>query len=371
MTTVSLAKSVVGLTVVAAAILAGCSDRFSALSATPQGDKVTGSQRERVTRMLAHTMAHFEAPLLYENHVKSSMNPDAKGKPQLLYVSDQGNDTIEVYDYKTGVMEGTLTNVDLPFGQCVDKAGNVYIALFGDSLVVEYAHGGSSQIKTLVDYYGTPIGCSVDPTTGNLAVSNYANQNGHASVLVYPAASGTATSYTSTKFPYWWPPAYDNKGNLYIEGETASGTYGAAVLSKGDSRLKTLSLPYTIHFSAGAVWDGKYVGLTDQEFNGNYTTIYQTRFSGTTGTEVGSTGLADTCDGYGSGASGVDVIEPYIAINTANKRRKTVIGGNVWCRARFDFWKYPAGGNPAKALGSDGPAWPFGQSVSTSVSTSK
>jgi len=42
---------------------------------------------------------------------------------------------------------------------------------------------------------------------------------------------------------------------------------------------------------------------------------------------------------------------------------KVVVGGNLWCTNRFDYWTYPAGGNPESSLKA-APTEPHGQSVS-------
>ena len=53
-------------------------------------------------------------------------------------------------------------------GDCTDANGNVFIS--NDDNVFEYAHGGTEPIATLDLPGSNAIGCSVDPTTGNLAV---------------------------------------------------------------------------------------------------------------------------------------------------------------------------------------------------------
>jgi hypothetical protein len=111
------------------------------------------------------------------------------------------------------------------------------------------------------------------------------------------------------------------------------------------------------------MWDGKYLALTDQEAGGAYQTgIYQATLSRATLTSQGETILSDPCD---SGLT--DVIQPFIvgAKNTPNTKMQgtVVVGGNAFCPGTFDYWKYPAGGDPIKTLPS-APQEPVGQSVS-------
>ena len=101
------------------------------------------------------------------------MSPEAKRTKELLYVSNGDADEVDVYSYRSGKRVGALTGFVQPEGQCVDKRGNVWITNFGTKYqtgyAVEYAHGGSVPLKEL-QVYDPAIGCSVDPTSGNLAV---------------------------------------------------------------------------------------------------------------------------------------------------------------------------------------------------------
>lgn len=104
-------------------------------------------------------------------HSGSWMAPDA-GKKSLLYVSDYQNDAVYVFSFPAGELTGTLSGFAGPFGECTDTAGNVFIANARPPEVLEYAHGGTSPIATIKDPGQYPYACSVNPTTGNLAVTN-------------------------------------------------------------------------------------------------------------------------------------------------------------------------------------------------------
>ena len=103
------------------------------------------------------------------------MEPDAK-RGRLLYLSDAGTNDVVVYRYPSLVEAGVLTGFDEPQGECVDKAGNVWITNSLVSNVLEYAHGGTTAIATLSDRGQYPVGCSVDEKSGTLAVSNIATR---------------------------------------------------------------------------------------------------------------------------------------------------------------------------------------------------
>src|SRR5579871_6367789 len=93
-------------------------------------------------------------------------------KRDLLYLTDDGNGNVYVYSFPEAKLKGTLTGLNVPTGECVDKAGDVWIVEEGTNDIVEYAHGGTVPIATLTDPNNAPEGCSVDPTTGDLAVAN-------------------------------------------------------------------------------------------------------------------------------------------------------------------------------------------------------
>ena len=104
------------------------------------------------------------------------------------YSGQQG--AVLVLSFPKGDLVGTLTGFSVPSGECVDESGDVFVADGGADTIREYAHGGTTPIATLNDP-GEPYGCSVDPTTGNLAVTN-----GSDSVAIYPSAQGTPTLYS-------------------------------------------------------------------------------------------------------------------------------------------------------------------------------
>ena len=66
-----------------------------------------------------------------------------------------------------------LTGFATPYGECVDEKGDVFILNFDGESIVEYAHGGTAPIATLNDPGEKPSGCSVNPATGDLAVTNF------------------------------------------------------------------------------------------------------------------------------------------------------------------------------------------------------
>lgn len=293
------------------------------------------------------------------------MSPAAKSAKYLLYASDEYADDVYVYDYTNGKQVGFLTNTfGEPGGQCVDAKGDVYITNFYIGTVIEYAHGGSSPLRTLRTG-NFPDGCAVD-RKGDLAVSDYMGYNGvskYGAICVWQSGSGP-NCYQNDSCAYTWPPAYDDKGNLFVVGLSEQNQAEVCGLLSGSSQMVELSFRGQIYYPGGSVWDGKHIALGDTDANGqDETAMYQVTLSGgSTLTQVGETVLTDASCGK------ADIMQPFVVgeKNTpANRKQgRIVIGGNLSCATSnlLDFWHYPKGGNPYKTYGLG--FVPAGESVS-------
>ena len=280
------------------------------------------------------------AKVFRPDHRASWMAPDAKRK-DLLYISDQTGD-VYVFSYPGGKLKGTLTGFADPQGECVDKTGDVWITLFSGQELLEYAHGGTSSIGSLSDPGYLLEGCSVDPTTGNLAAADFAGTNSTSGgVSIYADAQGTPTTYIDPGLYLVFSLGYDDKGNLFVDGETQTGgTFAFAELPKGSSTFTNLTLNKTIGTPGTVQWDGKHVTVGDAKAG----VIYRVKISGSSAKVVGTTTLTDADGAFQSFIDGKKVVNPNV--NSANVM----------------FWSYPAGGNPIKTL--TGFVDPFGSAVS-------
>lgn len=359
------------------ALLAGCSGTGTPSAGAAPGSALPQAQsnvRHHVApdmSTIALTTSEHIVPAVHPNPDASWMKPAAKRTKYLLYVSDESSGTVDVYAYKkkAGKLLGELTGFTFPYGDCIDKSGNVYITDFGADEIFEYAHGGTNPIQTLTDAYGDPIGCSVDPTTGNLAVGNFSGLGStyNGGVVIFTGASGSGTLYQDSDFVYYWPPGYDNQGNLFIQGRKKqwnSGRTGIAELAAGSSSLTTVSISGgKIRFPGGMQWDGHYMTATDQRFKGSRDSgIYRVSFSAAGGSIVGSTPLTDS-DCMKAKTSVNDVVQPFV--NGAARPDHAVVAGNLGCSHRYDMWNYIKGGDPKRTLPYDiSPELASGQTVS-------
>lgn len=268
------------------------------------------------------------------------MAPAASSSSKLLYVSDLTTFYVDVYAFPSLVQVGKLTGLLEPQGECTDGAGDVWIASTQSYEIVEYAHGGTTPIAKLTDPVGYPVGCAIDPVTGDLAVTNQKDFSGPASVLVYRHARGTPLSYAAPAQYYDYFAAYDRAGDLYVSGTSAKHDYVLAVLRHGLHAMSALSVTGGKLYLPGTVaWRGTTLVLGDQRCGDRAAScLYQASVSGATVRIRHVTHLLGACD----------VAQAWVGgTQTA--------GGAYACDYRpstVALWAYPAGGKPqAQAAG--------------------
>ncbi len=118
----------------------------------------------------------------------------------LLYVSAD-DATVLMFSYPALKLLGSIADLPAnPVGLCSDNKGDVFVTLeqsLSQSYIFRYAHGGTQPIATLSDP-GLVNSCAVDPSSGNLAVTNFFNAGEsqyEGDLLVYKKARGTPATY--------------------------------------------------------------------------------------------------------------------------------------------------------------------------------
>lgn len=268
----------------------------------------------------------------------------------LLYISD-ANGEVTVYTYWQKTLVAELTGFSQPMGECVDKTGDVFIADYGAKKIVEYAHAGRKPLRTLDDSPYAPYACSVDPTTGSLAVANETGSSNQGNIAVYANASGSPKFFTVKSISEFQACAYDNEGNLLASNGQAGGSRYSnfAWLPKGGNRLLNVTLPGPVPSFQweginGIQWDGRYYVIDD-------TALYRVSVIKGQGYYVGSTDLQVCCGQVG----------PFWIYNANSKRQGTQVVGAY--EGFIDYWNYPAGGDPIAQI-SHGISQPFAVTVS-------
>ncbi|MGA8576027.1 MAG: hypothetical protein WB609_10165 [Candidatus Cybelea sp.] len=264
----------------------------------------------------------------------------SRSSGDLLYVSDGVND-VRVFTIPQGNLVQILTSVSRPQLQCSDENGNVFIGDSSGGKLVEFAHGGKNPINILyLNHYVIPGGCSVDSTTGDVAVAGF-RDGGQGEVDVYSGAQGTPTAYTIPGFAGYYACAYDAGGNLYVDGGDASSDFLLAEMRKGSDTFTKISLDATINEPHSLQSEGGYLAITGAESE-RYNLIYRFKVKGSTAKLVNTILLER------STRSETWIEEGTVAGQFCNKPSAR----NIKCKA-IALWEYPSGGEPTTVIRSD------------------
>ncbi|MBV9718902.1 MAG: hypothetical protein JOZ77_06260 [Candidatus Eremiobacteraeota bacterium] len=161
-------------------------------------------------------------------------------------------------------------------------------------------------------------------------------------MAIFKKARGKPTYFEDPSFYEYYFCGYDDKGNLFIDGQSSpgSGHVVLAELPKGGSQLKTIALDQVIQWPGEVQWDGKHVTVQDQ----GAPFIYQFAVKGSQAAEVGSTELDGAGELHQTWIQGRTVILPNIC-------------GDSCDYSDVLFYDYPAGGaytkKIKKAVGAD------------------
>jgi hypothetical protein len=266
-------------------------------------------------------------------YAKSWMLPSARRTPNLLYISNQGSGTVSVYNYKNGsdlTLVGTLTGFSQPGGMCTDKRGNVYVTDYPVRRIDIYAHGASTPTTVIQQKVGFPFACAIDPTTGNLAVTEEhpnAHYESHATVDIYRPGDdkGQGTIYGGhNTFSEAYFDAYDGRGNLFVDGTPCQSSYcyyggGPPTLfelPKGSTRFVRLTVKgATLKNPTGLDWVSPTLLLTDA-LTKDTPLGYKVLVSGSDATVVATLSYSGTEKPFGVGQRAKSVIVPDSATDS-------------------------------------------------------
>lgn len=224
------------------------------------------------------------------DRAQSWVSPDAVDRTQLLYVTDPTVGDVYILSLPTGKLVGKLTGFDQPLSDCVDQKGDVFVTIAQSAQIRAFKHGARQPYDVLDDHGYYPLGCSVDPTTGNLAVANIDSDgngsNTPGNIAIYSSGKGKPKFYSAPNiYQYGWC-AYDNKGNLFVDGTSHhSNAPEFAELPAHRKNVERISLDTDIGGYEAVQWDGSNVAVGA----GQSAAVYQFRISGRRGRAVGST----------------------------------------------------------------------------------
>lgn len=264
-------------------------------------------------------------------------------KPPLvpyLFVSDlgtgPGNGVVQVFNYPNNTLAFTIGGFNVPGGECVDGAGNVYIVDTANQVIQEYTNAGAF-VHTLSDKGQNPVACAVRQSPYRVAVANGAS----GSVSVYNGPVTTPTNIFSdlTKFTTVNYVGYHTglPLRLYLDGNgmsgpftfgrmSASGTFTVIPVSGGPAAPGGVQQP-----------PGKlYLAVGDASSN----LIYHIKTNGvlpaSTLNNPNPTVLTGSCNTFG---------DFYIDLIATTQR---VVINPETCLSVANEYKFPAGGPPGQ-----------------------
>lgn len=270
----------------------------------------------------------------------SWIDPRAK-TGTLLYVSDSNAGTVFVYSYPQLVRVGELRAFQLPAGLCVNRRnGNVWVT---DTYkrIVEYAHGGTTPIRSIRVSNVYVHACAVNPKTGDLAVVTSATDDPSV-IQIFKPGSLIPTTYSDYKHAYsMWFDAYDPSGNLFVDANRYAGPghFALEQLTKGSGQLTNVSWNGPkIRLPGGVQYDGTYLAIGDEQND----LIYRI----SNGSAAATVTLQGAC-----------LVQEFFIYN-----HMVIAPSSCGSNGDVLIYNYPAGGSPVKRL--SGFQLPFGVVIS-------
>jgi hypothetical protein len=278
------------------------------------------------------------APVIVHIAMPGSLRDDlAAPRKDLLYASSIYNCDVYVFTYPRGrklvqTLDACALGFGPAFGLCTDRMGDVFMAMGEGFSIFEFAHGGTKPISQLQDDSLLPVGCSVDPKSGDLGVASTTGN-----VAIFKNASGTPQIYALPNVSEFFFCTFDDRGNLFADGEHNDGSFALAELRKGSSALREITVSGGFEPGFALQWDGGHVAIGQTQASNEFI-LDRIRVSGSIARIVGTTTLTS-------------------APNTAAFFQFWIQGGTIVRPengAEIGFWNYPRGGAQTKGIQTGG-----------------
>lgn len=300
------------------------------------------------------TIGQSQATAAHPVRSASWILPEAKSEA-LIYVSKLTE--VVVYSYPSDKIVGVLSGFNRANGLCSDHDGDVWVTDYAASDISEYAHAGTKPIAILSDAH-LPVGCAVDPQTGDLAVANYSN-----TVYVYPKGSANPKVYSAPGFDDMRFCIYDGSGDLFVDGTRQHRGFskvGILKLAYGATRLQRYEIgPNPNLQSPGPMqWDGSSL-IMGYAKNNEHDVVYRISDLGSAGRITKRITFIVPDGGYIPG------FLPFVLDG------RTIIGTYSAEHYYIALWPYPKGGAALKEFEVHGKYYPVGLAISVAPSASR
>ncbi len=220
---------------------------------------------------------------------------NAKGGASII-VSDASDNVVDIFNAKRK-QTAQLTGFSQPQGLALDKAGNLYVADTGNSRIQVYAAGFKGMPTTINDPGEFPASVAID-SKGNLGVTNILTASyGPGSVSFFNKRGRLLTTLSNANFAKVIFDAFDDEGNLYVDGTNASGAFVAGEVVGGVSgkAITILTTGNSVGYPGGiAISSTGKIALDDQENVTIFT--YNAPVKGSLGMPIATTPLTGAGD---------------------------------------------------------------------------
>ena len=254
----------------------------------------------------------------------------------LLYVSNFKRKSVNFYSYPALKLVGEIPVTPYSVtGSCSDGAGNVWIVTesAGAGTLTEYAHGGTTPISTLPVPGTDAYLCTVDRSTGTLAVA----YDGY-DVAVYQNEQSSPQTFEDESVGGIHSMTYDTKGNLYIYGAPSGAQPVLGELANGGSAFSNQTFAKTMQRATFAQWHGNNILLGGITSIGRKT-VTETVWAATISKSAIKVTHSQTFTVTGGTSIGQNALVQGKTLIQQDGNGKTIY-----------FFNFPAGGQPIRSL---------------------
>lgn len=265
--------------------------------------------------------------------VGSAIRNAGKSGGALLYISDMVSGSVSFYSYPGLAFKGEISGFKNPGPLCTDpRTGDVWVVSgLNPYKLSEFKHGGMAPVRTVkfAPFDVLLAGCAVNPTNGDLAVTEVSEYDDPGSLVVFRNGAGKPNSYQSGNIFYYDFVAYDSTGNAFVDGGGSSRGMSLDELRSGSKKLVNVT-PHHWRlrplFAGGVQYDGADVAVGGLK-HGRIFRISDREV-------VGTTKIIGTCQVRQFAIDGETLIAPSA------------------CHSHGEvlFYDYPGGGNPTTKL---------------------
>jgi hypothetical protein len=285
----------------AVALLAGCSGAAGVPASTSAiSQQSIGAQSLSVGSQVSQSSSVLRpgVPELHSNRPPTAFVSNeirAKGGASII-VSDASDNVVDIFNAK-GKQTAQLTGFSEPQGLALDTVGNLYVADTNNSRIQVYAAGFQGTPTTINDPGEFPASVTVD-RKGNLGVANIlTTSDGPGSVSFFNKGGTLLTTLSNANFAKVIFDAFDDKGNLYIDGTNASGAFVAGEVVGGASgtAITMLTTGNSVGYPGGIAMPSAHkIAFDDQENLAVFT--YNAPVQGSLGMPIATTPLTGAGD---------------------------------------------------------------------------